>query len=242
MTDDAAMLAKFRELRRTDDRRLRDELVTAYRSIAEACARRFADRGEPLDDLVQVGLLGLVKAVDRFDPEQGVPFAGFAVPTVTGEIRRHFRDTTWAVHVPRRAKDLHVRMPKAVERLHSTLGRSPTTTELADELDATVDDVLDALDAGAAYRSTTTDTPQGGAVADATASRVGSDSLPIDDRLLLEQLVQSLPERERAIVWLRFFEDLSQEQIAARMDMSQVHVSRLLRKSLRLMRDTAGGA
>lgn len=208
-------------------------------SIAQACARRFADRGEPLDDLVQVAMLGLVKAVDRFDPEQGVPFAGFAVPTVTGELRRHFRDATWAVHVPRRAKDLHVRMPATVERLTAALGRPPTPAQLADDLGCSVDDVVDALDAGAAYRSTSMDTPEG-AHAAGRADLGRPNGLGSDDRVLLEQLITTLPERERKIVWLRFFEDLSQSEIAERVGTSQVHVSRLLRQTLRDLRERAG--
>ncbi len=220
---------------------LRDALVIEHRGIAEACARRFADRGEPLDDLVQVALLGLVKAVHRFDPEVGVPFAGFAVPTVTGEIRRHFRDTTWAVHVPRRAKDLHVKIPATIEHLGAVLGHPPTPVEIADELGVGVEDVLDALEAGAAYRTASIDTPEGGHAASRTSMRAGfGPDGPSDDRLMLAQLLETLPERERLIVWLRFFEDLSQAEIAERVGTSQVHVSRLLRRSLRQMCERGG--
>ena len=242
--DDPAVTEQFRTWRAGNDRRVRDALVVQHMSIAEACARRFADRGEPLDDLVQVAMLGLVKAVERFDPEQGVPFAGFAVPTVTGELRRHFRDATWAVHVPRRAKDLHVRMPATVERLTTALGRPPTPAQLAEDLGCSVDDVVDALDAGAGYRSTSMDTPEGAhAAGRAELGRNGGpNGLGSDDRVLLEQLITALPERERKIVWLRFFEDLSQSEIAERVGTSQVHVSRLLRQTLRDLRDRAGAS
>ena len=236
--DAAELTERFRQFRATEDRRLRNQLVTDTRSIAEACARRFANRGEPLDDLEQVALLGLVKAVERFDPDQGVPFAGFAVPTITGELRRHFRDTTWSLKVPRRAKDLHVRMPGAIERLGAELGHAPTPAEIANELSVTVDDVLDALDAGAAYRTTSTDVTAGAVAASRSMSRRGDEpGLAPDERVLLTQLLETLPERERTIVYLRFFEDLSQSEIAERVGTSQVHVSRLLRRALRSLGD-----
>ena len=236
--DPDALTERFRQYRATDDRRIRNELVTDTRSIAEACARRFANRGEPLEDLEQVAFLGLVKAVERFDPAQGVPFAGFAVPTITGELRRHFRDTTWALKVPRRAKDLHVRMPGAIERLGAELGHAPTPAEIANELSITVDDVLDALDAGTAYRTTSTDVPAGAAAANNAMSTAGDEpGLAPEERVLLTQLLETLPERERTILYLRFFEDLSQSEIAERVGTSQVHVSRLLRRALRDLSD-----
>ncbi len=239
--DPEELTAAFAEFRATGDRALRNRLVAEHVSIAEACARRFANRGEPLDDLEQVATLGLVKAVERFDPQFGVPFAGYAVPTITGELRRHFRDATWAVKVPRRAKDLHVRIPPAIERLSAAAGRAPTPRELADELGVGVDDVLDALDAGAAYRTASTDTPEGQAAADHQISRRPSEErLAPEDRMLVRELLESLPERERTIVYLRFFEDLSQSEIAERVGMSQVHVSRLLRRSLRDLQAEAG--
>lgn len=238
--DEPEVVERFRRWKATGNRRLRDQLVVDHQSIAQACARRFASRGEPLDDLTQVALLGLVKAVERFDPEKGIPFAGFAVPTITGELRRHFRDATWAVHVPRRAKDLHVRMPATVERLRVSLGRPPTPDELAEELGCSPEDVLDALDAGAAYRTTSTDTTEGALAASHSTGRSEiSDGLPPDERVLLTQLLETLDERERTIVYLRFFEDLSQSEIADQVGMSQVHVSRLLRRALRDLKELA---
>lgn len=205
--------------------------------LARSCARRFASRGEPLDDLEQVAKLGLVRALERFDPNKGVPFAGFAVPTITGELRRHFRDTTWSVHVPRRSKDLHVRIPDTVEELRSRLGRAPTPAELAEELDCTLDQVIDALDAGLAYRSTSTDTEEGARAA--TLSILARGETDGDTRLEVEELLKVLPERQRRIVWLRFYEDLSQQEIADIIGTSQVHVSRLLRDALRRMRSAS---
>ena len=240
--DPAELTARFQEYRKTNDPRLRNALVSDTRSLAEACARRFANRGEPLDDLEQVAMLGLVKAVERFDPQFGVPFAGFAVPTITGELRRHFRDATWSLKVPRRAKDLHVRIPVAVNRLSAQTGRTPTPAEIAEDLGVSMDDLLDALDAGAAYRTTSTDTTEGAIAAGHASVRnpVANEGLPPDERVLLTQLLESLDERERTIVYLRFFEDLSQSEIAAQVGMSQVHVSRLLRRALRDLRELAG--
>lgn len=239
--DPAELLERFAEFQATGDRALRNELVDRTRSIAEACARRFANRGEPLEDLEQVALVGLVKAVERFDPTLGIPFAGFAVPTVTGEIRRYFRDATWAVKVPRRAKDLHVRLRGAVERLSADLGRPPTADELAAELHTTVDEIVDALDAGTAYRTTSTALPAGEAAAHHALQREGGGGVSPDERVLLADLLESLPERERRVVYLRFFEDRTQAEIAEEVGMSQVHVSRLLRRSLRAMHHRATG-
>jgi RNA polymerase sigma-B factor len=242
--DPPSLIERFRDLQRTGDRRLRNDLVREHLSLAEACARRFANRGEALEDLEQVAMVGLVKAVERFDAGKGVPFAGFAVPTITGELRRHFRDATWALKVPRGAKDLHVKIPAAVERMSVALGRPPMPQELAEELGESIEHVLDALEAGAAYRTTSTDTTEGAAAAGfATARRsTGSgDDLEPEDRVLLRDLLASLPERERTIIGLRFFEDLSQSEIAERVGMSQVHVSRLLRRTLRALREQAPG-
>jgi len=236
--DTADLTARFQRYRETNDRRLRNELVSETLSIAQACARRFANRGEPLADLEQVAMLGLVKAVERFDPKFGVPFAGFAVPTITGELRRHFRDATWAVKVPRRAKDLHVRIQVVVNQLSAQTGRTPTPAEIAQELGISIDDLLDALDAGAAYRTTSTDTTEGALAASHSTGRSAiSDGLPPDERVLLTQLLETLDERERTIVYLRFFEDLSQSEIAEQVGMSQVHVSRLLRRALRDLKE-----
>lgn len=243
-TDDSAELtARFIQYRDTNDRQIRNQILVDTRSLAEACARRFANKGEPLDDLEQVAMLGLLKAVERFDPRFGVPFAGFAVPTITGELRRHFRDTTWAVKVPRSAKDLHVQLPAAINRLSLETGQAPTPAEIASELGITVDQVLSGLDAGAAYRTTSADTVEGAsAVAHSVARHHHEPDLAPDERVLLTQLLEGLPERDRTIVYLRFFEDLNQSEIAEQVGMSQVHVSRLLRQALRELRKRAGVA
>jgi len=214
--NDDAVLERFREYRHSGDRAARNQLVEDHRWIALRCARRFEGRGEPLDDLIQVAQLGVLKAVERFDPEHGAAFPSFAMPTVMGELRRHFRDRTWSVGVPRRLKELHVSLGRAVERLNHTLGRQPTVEELAEELRVTPDDILEALDAGAAYRT-------------APLTRPEDDS---DREPAVLGLLDTLPPRERTLVYLRFFGSLTQQEIAERLGMSQVHVSRLLRQCM----------
>jgi RNA polymerase sigma-B factor len=236
--DHAAILERFRAYRRTGDRKLRNELVEEHRWIALRCARRFDHRGEPLDDLIQVAQLGVLKAVERYDPDHGAAFPSFAMPTVMGELRRHFRDRTWSTSVPRRLKELHVSMARALERLGQALGRQPTVDELASELGVTPDEVLEALDAGAAYRAAPLSRPD-----DADEERepavLGEDDVELsgsDSRLALRHLLGALPDRQRTIVYLRYFGSLTQQEIADRMGMSQVHVSRLLRQSLEQLR------
>jgi RNA polymerase sigma-B factor len=233
---------RFRRLRETGDRHLRNELIEDHRWVAVHCARRFDHRGEPLDDLIQVGQLGLLKAVERFDPEVGVSFASYAIPTVMGELRRHFRDATWAIKVPRRVKDLHVDLGNAVDFLSGENGRPPTPVELAEHLGVRVDDVLEAIEAGGAYRTTplvsANDDDDGRR--EAKALRTDDPLLDgSDDRLLVRQLLDTLPARERAIVELRFYAGLSQSEIADRVGVSQVHVSRLLRSSLTALQRAA---
>jgi RNA polymerase sigma-B factor len=244
--DEEQVREQFRTYRQTADVSLRDELIEQHIGLARHCARRFADRGEPLDDLSQVAMVGLMKAVERYDPDAGTPFAGFAVPTILGELRRYFRDATWAVHVPRKAKDLHVRLSPAVEALQHRLGRSPTPAELAEELRVSIDDVLEASEASAAYRPHTLDGPpteRGGGLAERLASTHGGHE-NVEAQVLLAQVMEGLPERERTILELRFMEELSQAEIAARVGISQMHVSRLLRRTLAAMKDVlvAGSA
>lgn len=215
-----------------------------HRWVAVHCARRFNGRGEPMDDLVQVALVGVCKAVDRYDPGFGVHFASFAVPTVLGELRRYFRDATWPVHVPRRVKELHLALAAAIDDLHQHLGRAPQIAELAEHMVVSEEDVLVAMEASAAYRSTPL-TPPGDSDGDAAADRhLGVDDADlagVDDAVLLQHLLGRLPDRERTIVQLRFFEGRTQQEISTEVGLSQVHVSRLLRSSLeRLQRELTG--
>jgi RNA polymerase sigma-B factor len=236
--DNEAILERFRDYRRSGDRSLRNELVEDHRWIAIRCARRFERRGEPLDDLVQVAQLGVLKAVERFDPEHGAAFPSFAMPTVMGELRRHFRDRTWSVGVPRRLKELHVSLARAVEHLGQTLGRQPKVEELASELGVSVDEILEALDAGAAYRAAPLSRPDDNDEEREPAA-LGEEDVGLADadlRLAARRLIATLPQRERTIVYLRFFGGLTQQEIAERLGMSQVHVSRLLRQCLARLR------
>lgn len=232
----------FERYRRTADRDVRNELIEAHRWVAVHCARRFEYRGEPLDDLLQVAQLGVLKAVERFEPERGRSFAAFAIPTVMGELKRHFRDTTWTMHVPRRLKDMHVLLGPATERLSNRLGRPPTIDELAVDLGQTVDDVLEAIDAGAAYRpgSLVTDAEPSG-TEPAILGVEDEDLGQVEDRAAVRRLLARLPARERRIVYLRFFKEMSQSAIAADVGMSQMQVSRLLRASLQALEAQAAG-
>jgi RNA polymerase sigma-B factor len=230
---------RFAEYLRTGDRGLRNALVKDHRWLASHCALRFAHKGEPLDDLVQVALVGLLKAVERFDPGYGTQFSTFAVPTVVGELRRHFRDRTWAVHVPRRAKELYQAVGGVVDDLHQTLGRSPTVPEIAERAGVSVEDALEALEVGACYRGVPLDPPDDDADHPQGPVLGGLDRgyAAADAQLTVKTLLAALPsERDRRIVELRFIDGCTQTQIAAQVGVSQVQVSRLLRSNLDRMR------
>ena len=227
---------RFREYRASRDRAIRNRLIEDHRWLAVHCARRFAGKGEPLDDLIQVAMLGVLKAVERFDPDYGATFATFAVPTVTGELRRHFRDTTWAVHVPRRARDLQHTIKVAVNDLSQALGRSPTAEEVAEHTGVAVEDVLDALEAARCYRKTPL--ASSGDDDEDDVDSLGQDDPAleaVDARMTVQRLLRELPARERRIVELRYLNGLSQWQIGEIVGVSQVQVSRLLRASLARM-------
>lgn len=220
---------------------LRNDIVTRTLPLAEHIARRFRGRGEPYDDLVQVARVGLVNAVDRFDVARGTDFVSFAVPTIMGEVRHHFRDTGWAMRVPRRLKDLHVEISKVVETLSQRLGRAPSAREIAAELDTDTAEVAEALIAGSAYQTVSMDTPLRGDGDDVPlADTLGEDDESLDTAegyATIEPALARLPERERTIVVLRFFGGLTQSQIADRLSISQMHVSRLLSRTLAELRD-----
>ncbi len=222
--------------------RQRDKIVERCLPLADHIARRFEGRGEPRDDLVQVARVGLVNAVVRFDVDAGSDFVSFAVPTIMGEVRRHFRDNSWSVKVPRRLKELHLRLGTATADLSQRLGRAPTATELAAELDMDRDEVVEGLVAGSSYNTLSIDSGGGGeeeearAIAD-TLGDVDTGLDRIEDQEALRPLLEALPERERTVLVLRFFESMTQTQIAERVGISQMHVSRLLAKSLTRLRD-----
>jgi RNA polymerase sigma-B factor len=236
----AEVREKFAELAATGDRRLRDELVEAHIGLAEYLARRFANRGEPLDDLVQVALIGLVKAVNRFDPNRGVEFSTYATHTIAGELKRHFRDKGWAVRAPRRMQELYLRLTQVVGSLGQQLGRSPTIAELAAETQVSEEEVLEALEAGQAYRFASLDVPKGGSEdGDTIGEGLGEDDPDLanaESRVVLSPLMAKLSTRQRQIIRLRFFEGLTQSEIANRLGISQMHVSRLLARSVAELR------
>ncbi|WP_016699201.1 RNA polymerase sigma factor SigF [Actinoalloteichus spitiensis] len=222
--------------------KLRETLVTRHLPVAKHIARRFGNRGESQEDLVQVATLGLIKAVDRFDPTHGADFLSFAVPTIMGEVRRHFRDTGWSVRVPRRLQEMHLAISSATSELSQTLGRAPTPRELAERLDVPLEQVFEGLAASNAYRSASLDEML---LDDETVSlgdSIGQEEPEleiVEYRETLQPLLAQLPERDRQILLLRFFGNLTQTQIAKRIGVSQMHVSRLLSRTLARLREAA---
>lgn len=233
----------FEEFARTRDPSLRDQLIEAHLGLAEYLARRFSNRGEPLDDLVQVASMGLLKAVDRFDPERGVEFSTYATHTVVGELKRHFRDKGWAVRAPRRMQELYLRIGKIVADLSQELGRSPTIPELAAQAQVSAEEVLEAMEAGQAYRFASLDASSpSDDDGDSLGSRLGEidpEMAEAERRVALSPLLSTLGRREQNIIHMRFFEGLTQSEIAARLGISQMHVSRLLARSLAQLRTAA---
>jgi RNA polymerase sigma-B factor len=232
------LLQRWREDR---DESAREALVQRFLPLARSLARRYENSSEPFDDLVQVASLGLLKALDRFDPELGHPFPSFAVPTILGEMRRYFRDSGWSVHMPRGAQERALEVREAQERLAGRHGRAPTVNELAEYLERDYEEIIDALQAIEAYESVSLDAPRPGLDDDgmAYADAMGR----VDERYELVELdatlrvvLERIPSRERVILHMRFVEDLTQTEIAARMGVSQMQVSRLLRRSLDQLR------
>jgi RNA polymerase sigma-B factor len=219
------------------DPALRDELVTANLGLARILAGRLSNRGETYDDLFQVASLALIKAVERFEPERGVEFSTFATRTVLGELKHHFRDKAWAVRAPRRLQELYLELGHAVATLSQELSRSPTVSEVAVCLGVPEESVLQAMEAGQGYRSSSIDVPDDDQ--EPLSARLGEDDaslVGIEDRTVLAQALATLPEREQLIVHLRFFEGLTQSEIAVQVGLSQMHVSRLLTASLEKLR------
>jgi RNA polymerase sigma-B factor len=222
----------------------RDRAITAWLPLARHLARRFDGRGETYDDLTQIATIGLIKAIDRFDPEYGADFAAYAVPTITGEIKRHFRDHTWDIRVPRRLQELKLDINTATAALSQTLGRSPTVADLAEYLKRSEEEILEGLEGARAYNAMSLQTMVGN---NEDGTELG-DLFGVDDpdlataelRASLGPALKTLPPRERQIIMLRFFDNLTQTQIAERVGLSQMHVSRLLAKSLTALRRQLG--
>jgi RNA polymerase sigma-B factor len=233
---DQELLRRYHE---QGDREAREQLVRRHLPLVRALARRYAGRGEPLEDIEQVGAIGLLKAIDRYELEREVALTTYATPNVVGEIKRHFRDRGWAIRIPRGLQELNSRMSTAVETLTSRLGRSPTIAEMAKELEATPEQVLEALEAGSAYAPMSlSSTPSYEGELDPLEALGEEDEAfsRSEERATLEPALRALPDRERQILKKRFEEGLTQTQIAEQIGISQMHVSRLSRKSLGRMR------
>ena len=218
---------------------LRDRAIEAWLPLARHLAARYHGRGEPADDLLQTATVGLIKAVDRFDPERGVGFAGFAIPTVLGEIKRHFRDRTWSVRVPRRTQELRMAITEANNVLLHTLGRSPTVADIADHLKITEEAVLEGLEGARAYSAASLSTPIAGDESMSLGDTIGADDHEYEMtelRMVLGTVLAQLDEREQTILSLRFYGNMTQSDIAARIGVSQMHVSRLISRALAKLR------
>ena len=239
--NDKELLRRYHE---RGDTRAREQLIEQYLPLVRSLARRYSYRGEQLEDLVQVGCIGLIKAIDRFDVDRGVELTTYATPNIIGEIKRHFRDKGWAIRVPRGLQELNVRLSNLLEELTVQYERSPTIPELAKAAGVDEEDVLEALESGQAYATLSLSAPSGGGGED------GSDLDPLEslgtieheyevseDRAVLAPGLRILDERERRILQLRFYEGLTQSQIAQQVGISQMHVSRLIRRALEKIRD-----
>jgi RNA polymerase sigma-B factor len=234
----------FRRWHDQGDEAARAELVGRYLPLARKLARRYVGAREPLEDLVQVASLGLVKAIDRFDPSRGLAFSSFAVPTILGELRRYFRDLGWSVHVPRGAQEMALKAEQARQRMASESGRNPSVKQLAEYLEWSVDDVLDALEAGSAHHAVSLDAPtdEGDGEAGTLGSMMGGEDEAfevVDFRASLGIAARQLPPRDRRVLFLRYIEDMTQVQIAERIGVSQMQVSRILRRALAELRELA---
>jgi len=226
------------------DTRARDELAARFLPLARSLALRYQRSGEPLEDLLQVASLGLIKAIDRFDPTREIAFSSYAVPTILGEIKRYFRDRTWAVRVPRGLQELSMRVDRVVGELSEELHRSPSVKEIAAGVGATEEDVLEALQAGGAYRAVSFEAPNGGSGDDGAtiADSVGFDEDGFghaEERAVLDVLLASVSERERDVLRMRFEDDMTQAEIGAAIGVSQMQISRIIRTALQRLRDAA---
>lgn len=239
----ADFFVEFRDTEASEASRAgaRDSLVHLHLPLVEHCARRFRNRGEPFEDLVQVGTIGLIKSIDRFDTERGVEFSTYATPTIIGEIKRYFRDKGWAIRVPRRLQELRMQISAATAELTQSLGRSPTPSELAQNIGCTVEEILEGIESSNAYSTLSLDA---GDNSDEGGAATMLDAIGIDDaglehveiRESIKPLLESLPPREKTILMLRFFKNMTQSQIAAEIGVSQMHVSRLLNRTLEQLR------
>ena len=232
----------FRRYKEEGDVEAREKLVMSHMNLVRFLSNKFKNRGEPLDDLIQVGYLGLLKAIDRFDPSRGLEFTTYATPTIMGEIKRHFRDKGWSVRVPRRLQELSAKVNQATDVLTTELQRSPKIEEIAEYLDASVDEVLEAMESSSAYSSVplegtgNNDNDDAPSVLDRYATEDSALNFT-DDRLIIEEALKGFSPREREVIDLRFLQGMTQIEIAEQLGISQVQVSRLLRRTLKKIQD-----
>lgn len=232
----------FARLRETGDETARAQLIELHENLVRFLAAKFANRGEPLEDLIQVGLIGLINAIDRFEPNRGIKFSTYATPTIVGEIKRHFRDRAWNMKVPRWLQELNLQVVKANDLLAQKLARSPTVEEIAEYVGCSEEDALNAMELGNAYETVSLDSRL---AVEGDAPLTLSDSIGIEDLELdhlscfedVKQAMRVLDNRERMILYLRYFQELSQTEVARRMHISQMHVSRLQHRALRKLRE-----
>ena len=233
----------FRQYIQTRSRKTRDQLVMMHQNLVRFLAGKFANRGEPLEDLVQVGLIGLINATDRFDPDRGTKFSTYATPTIVGEIRRHFRDKAWSLKVPRRLQELNLAANKAADELSQRLGHPPTVQEIAKAVEASEEETLEAIELGNAYDTVSLDSKlvhEGESAPLTLAEFVGdldASLQSIESYGDLKQAIDCLDPREKAIIYYRFFRDMSQTEVAKRLNISQMHVSRLQQKALKRLKE-----
>ena len=238
--DAESLFAQYAE---TKEPGLRDRLVLMHQNLVRFLAGKFMNRGEPIEDLVQVGTIGLINAIDRFDPERGTKFSTYATPTIVGEIRRHFRDKAWSLKVPRRLQELNLAANKAAENLSQKLGRSPTIQEIAQMVGASEEETLEAIELGNAYDTVSLDSKlayESESAPLSLAEFVGDTDGSLDSLEKygdLNQAMDCLDTRERSIIYLRFFRDMSQTEVAKKLNISQMHVSRLQQKALRRLKE-----
>ena len=232
----------FRRYKEEGDVEAREKLVMSHMNLVRFLANKFKNRGEPLDDLIQVGYLGLLKAIDRFDPSRGLEFTTYATPTIMGEIKRHFRDKGWSDRVPRRLQELSAKVNQATDVLTTELQRSPKIDEIAEYLDASVDEVLEAMESSSAYSSVplegtgNNDNDDAPSVLDRYATEDSALNFT-DDRLIIQEALKGFSPREREVIDLRFLQGMTQIEIAEQLGISQVQVSRLLRRTLKKIQD-----
>ncbi len=232
----------FRRYGQEGDEEARDELITMYLNLVKYLASRFRNRGEPIDDLIQVGTIGLIKAIDRFDIDRQVEFTTYATPTIVGELKRYFRDKGWAIKVPRRLQELSFRVNQAMDTLTQRLQRSPSVAEIAEYLGVTSEEVLEAMETSEAYNFVSLESDRGGDGSDSFSilEYIGKDDQlmeVVEDRATLASALKLLTPQEQHVLYLRFFEGLTQTEIARQLEISQMQVSRLLRKTLKVLRE-----